>query len=61
MVESAVAVCGRTSNKKRCKETPWRNDTVKESERRKKKAFRVWFQERNDDAIENYKETIKRE
>ena len=55
MVEAAVAVCGRTSNRKRCKETPWWNERVKEAVGRKNKAFRVWFQERTDLAREDYK------
>lgn len=59
MVEAAERVCGRTSNRKRWKETLWWNDRVKEEIAKKNKAFRTWFQQRTEETRKEYTEKKK--
>lgn len=43
IVEAAEKICGRTSNKRRWKETPWWNNTVKMAILHKNNSFRNYF------------------
>ncbi|XP_049958723.1 uncharacterized protein LOC126475126 [Schistocerca serialis cubense] len=59
LVEAAETVCGRTSTKRRSKETPWWNNICKEAVLRKNNAFREWFQTRTEEARVKYKGSKK--
>ncbi|KAI5734098.1 hypothetical protein M8J77_002409 [Diaphorina citri] len=49
IIGAAEKVCGRTSNKRRWKETPWWNDTVRAAVLEKNKMFRQYFRNRTNE------------
>lgn len=55
VVSAAEAVCGRTSGRRREKETPWWTDRARAAVTEKNKAFRRWFQERSVRTKEEYR------
>ncbi|KAL1446149.1 hypothetical protein WDU94_012366 [Cyamophila willieti] len=54
LVSAAEEVCGRTSGKRRWKETRWWNERVKTAVLEKNKAFRIYFKNRTPENKEQY-------
>jgi exonuclease III len=59
VMAAAEVVCGRTSGKRRWKETPWWNDRTREAVEKKNKALRKLFKERTPETEREYKDRKK--
>jgi hypothetical protein len=59
LVEAAEEVCGRKKGKNKYKETPWWTDRIKETVKKKNKAWREWFKDRTDEKREQGKRLDK--
>ncbi|KAL1447116.1 hypothetical protein WDU94_005460 [Cyamophila willieti] len=59
IIEAAEKVCGRSSGKKRTKETPWWNDETKKATTKKNSAFREHFKKRTDETKRTYRDAKK--